>query len=141
MVETYKKVLEKIIKSFLFILGILIVIYMARDLIEVFKVIMTAQMKGSLVGISDFILAFFMLFEFIVMIIKYIEDTHNIPIKYLVIISITAILRQLLVVHDNGLQTLLLTLSILILVVVLFVIELIKEKEVKRGKTPNKPNC
>ena len=136
MVETYKKVLEKIIKSFLFILGILIVIYLARDLIEVFKVIMTAQMKGSLVGISDFILAFFMLFEFIVMIIKYIEDTHNIPIKYLVIISITAILRQLLVVHDNGLQTLLLTLSILILVVVLFVIELIKEKEVKRGKTP-----
>ncbi|MDI8296319.1 phosphate-starvation-inducible PsiE family protein, partial [Salmonella enterica subsp. enterica serovar Anatum] len=128
LVETYKKVLEKIIKSFLFILGILIVIYMARDLIEVFKVIMTAQMKGSLVGISDFILAFFMLFEFIVMIIKYIEDTHNIPIKYLVIISITAILRQLLVVHDNGLQTLLLTLSILILVVVLFVIELIKEK-------------
>ena len=136
MVETYKKVLEKIIKSFLFILGILIVIYMARDLIEVFKVIMTAQMKGSLVGISDFILAFFMLFEFIVMIIKYIEDTHNIPIKYLVIISITAILRQLLVVHDNGLQTLFLTLSILILVVVLFVIELIKEKELKRGKTP-----
>lgn len=136
MVETYKKVLEKIIKSFLFILGILIVIYMARDLIEVFKVIMIAQMKGSLVGISDFILAFFMLFEFIVMIIKYIEDTHNIPIKYLVIISITAILRQLLVVHDNGLQTLLLTLSILILVVVLFVIELIKEKELKRGKTP-----
>ena len=113
-----------------------IVIYMARDLIEVFKVIMIAQMKGSLVGISDFILAFFMLFEFIVMIIKYIEDTHNIPIKYLVIISITAILRQLLVVHDNGLQTLLLTLSILILVVVLFVIELIKEKELKRGKTP-----
>jgi protein PsiE len=136
LVETYKKVLEKIIKSFLFILGILVVIYMARDLIEVFKVIMTAQMKGSLVGISDFILAFFMLFEFIVMIIKYIEDTHNIPIKYLVIISITAILRQLLVVHDNGLQTLLLTLSILILVVVLFVIELIKEKELKRGKTP-----
>lgn len=136
MVETYKKILEKIIKSFLFILGVLIVIYMARDLVEVFKVILTAEMKNSLTEISDFILAFFMLFEFIVMIIKYIEDTHNIPIKYLVIISITAILRQLLVVHDNGLQTLLLTLSILILVGVLFVIELIKEKESKRGKTP-----
>ena len=134
MVELYKKILEKVIKSFLFILATLIVIYMARDLIEVFKIIMTAQIKGSLVEISDFILAFFMLFEFIVMIIKYIEDTHNIPIKYLVIISITAILRQLLVVHDNGLQTLFLTLSILILVVVLSVIELIKEKEINRGK-------
>lgn len=135
MVDLYKKVLEKVLKSFLFILATLIVIYMARDLIEVFKIIMTSQIKGSLVDISDFILAFFMLFEFIVMIIKYIEDTHNIPIKYLVIISITAILRQLLVVHDNGLQTLFLTLSILILAVVLLVIELIKEKEIKRGKS------
>ena len=137
MFDTYKNWLYKLVNLFLFILATLIVIYMARDLIEVFKLITTTQLKGSLPEISDFILVFFMLFEFIVMIIKYIEDTHNIPIKYLVIISITAILRQLLVVHDNGLQTLFLTLSILILVGVLYIIELIKEKELKRGKDVN----
>ena len=134
MFETCKNWLYKIVNFFLFILAILILIYMARDLLEVFQLIIGSELKGSMAEISDFILGFFMLFEIIVMNIKYIEDTHNIPIKYLVIISITAILRQLLVIHNNGLQTLFLTIAILVLVVVLFVIELIKEKELKRGK-------
>lgn len=99
MVEKYKNWLNRIIKLFLFALATLIIVYMARDLGEIFNVIIMPNSERSLGIISDYILAFFMLFEFIVMIIKYIEDTHNIPIKYLVIISITAILRQLLVVH------------------------------------------
>lgn len=105
---------------------------MGRDLVEGFKIITKHELDGTLPIISDFILAFFMLFEFIVIIIKYIEDTHDIPIKYLVIISITAILRQLLVVHNNGLQTLFLTLSILVLAVVLYIIELIKKDRIKK---------
>ena len=134
----YKEILSKVVKVFLAILAILILIYMSRELIEVFKIVISPQIDGSLAKISDLILTFFMLFEFIVMIIKYIEDSHNVPIKYLVIISITAILRQLLVIHDDGLQTLFLTFSILILVSVLYVIELVKIKEINRGKYKNK---
>ncbi len=134
----YKEILSKVVKVFLAILAVLILIYMSRELIEVFKIVISPQIDGSLAKISDLILTFFMLFEFIVMIIKYIEDSHNVPIKYLVIISITAILRQLLVIHDDGLQTLFLTFSILILVSVLYVIELVKIKEINRGKYKNK---
>ena len=134
----YKEILSKVVKVFLAILAVLIFIYMSRELIEVFKIVISPQIDGSLAKISDLILTFFMLFEFIVMIIKYIEDSHNVPIKYLVIISITAILRQLLVIHDDGLQTLFLTFSILILVSVLYVIELVKIKEINRGKYKNK---
>ncbi len=130
--ETYKNWLGKIINVFLFALATLIVIYMARDLFGIFKIVLLPNDERSVSVISDYILAFFMLFEFIVMIIKYIEDTHNIPIKYLVIISMTAILRQLLVVHDNAIQTVLLTLAILILTIVLFVIEIIRKKEIER---------
>lgn len=134
MVEKYKNWLNRIIKLFLFALATLIIVYMARDLGEIFNVIIMPNSERSLGIISDYILAFFMLFEFIVMIIKYIEDTHNIPIKYLVIISITAILRQLLVVHNDAVQTIILTLAILILTIVLYVIELIKKKEIERKK-------
>ncbi|MDT2814675.1 phosphate-starvation-inducible PsiE family protein [Vagococcus carniphilus] len=134
MVEKYKNWLNRIIKLFLFALATLIIVYMARDLVEIFNVIIMPNSERSLGIISDYILAFFMLFEFIVMIIKYIEDTHNIPIKYLVIISITAILRQLLVVHNDAVQTIILTLAILILTIVLYVIELIKKKEIERKK-------
>ncbi|MEG0254570.1 MAG: phosphate-starvation-inducible PsiE family protein [Vagococcus sp.] len=132
MLEFYKKSLDKIVNVFLFILATLIIIYMARDLLGIFQLITLPNDQRSLEVFSGYILAFFMLFEFIVMITKYIEDTHNIPIKYLVIISITAILRQLLVVHDDALQTLLLTLAILILIIVLYIIELIKKKEIDR---------
>ncbi|EGF47995.1 phosphate-starvation-inducible protein PsiE, partial [Lacticaseibacillus rhamnosus MTCC 5462] len=63
----------------------------------------------------------FMLFEFVIMLIRYIEEGHHIPIRYLILISMTAILRQLLVLHDRGTETLLLTLAILVLAGVLTV--------------------
>ncbi|MGX7023778.1 phosphate-starvation-inducible PsiE family protein [Vagococcus hydrophili] len=128
MFKTYEKVLYSIVNIFLFILALLIIAYMARDLIGAFNLIMAPNDQRTLEDISGYILSFFMLFEFIVMIVKYIEDAHDIPIKYLVIISITAILRQLLVVHNDGLQTLLLTISTLILAGVLYLLELSKKK-------------
>lgn len=132
MLEFYKKGINKVINVFLFVLASLIIVYMARDLIGIYHIITLPNDQRSLEVFSGYILAFFMLFEFIVMITKYIEDTHNIPIKYLVIISMTAILRQLLVVHDDALQTVLLTVSILVLTIVLYVLELIKKKENER---------
>ncbi|HCM90243.1 MAG TPA: phosphate-starvation-inducible protein PsiE [Vagococcus sp.] len=134
MFKTYEKILYSIVNVFLFILALLIIAYMARDLIGAFNLIMTPYDQRSLEDISGYILSFFMLFEFIVMIVKYIEDAHDIPIKYLVIISITAILRQLLVVHNDGLQTLLLTVSTLVLAIVLYVLELAKKKKIEDKK-------
>lgn len=134
MFKMYEKILYSIVNVFLFILALLIIAYMARDLIGAFNLIMTPYDQRSLEDISGYILSFFMLFEFIVMIVKYIEDAHDIPIKYLVIISITAILRQLLVVHNDGLQTLLLTVSTLVLAVVLYLFELTKKKKIEDKK-------
>ena len=102
---------------------------MGFDLVNIFKLIFIKADMGSIDAIADYILGFFMLFEFIIMTLKYVEDAHNVPIKYLVLISITAILRQLLVVHNNGGQTLLLTIAILTLTLTLYLLELIKAKE------------
>lgn len=132
MIEKYMWLLSKIMNVFLCILATLIVVYMGTDLVDILKLILSSGTTRSLEGIADYILGFFMLFEFIIMTMKYIEDAHNIPIKYLVLISITAILRQLLVVHDNGLQTMLLTFSILALTAGLYLLELIKKKEIER---------
>ncbi|MDU1429525.1 MAG: phosphate-starvation-inducible PsiE family protein, partial [Enterococcus faecalis] len=80
------------------------------------------------------IISFFMLFEFIMMILRYIQEGHHIPIRYLILICLTAILRQLMVAHGDGLQTLLLSLSILLLVVVLFILGLNGSKFYTLGK-------
>lgn len=68
-----------------------------------------------------------MLFEFVMMLVRYIQEGHHIPIRYLILISVTAILRQLLVIHGEGMQTLLLSLSILLLVVVLYILSKFSE--------------
>lgn len=129
MEEKLKQLLSVVMNIFLSILAILIIIYMGFDLVSIFKLIFTQGDVGAIDSIADYILGFFMLFEFIIMTLKYIDDAHNVPIKYLVLISITAILRQLLVVHNNGGQTLLLTIAILTLTLTLYLLELIKAKE------------
>lgn len=139
MLDKYKYVLTKIIDLFLVILSLLIIIYMAQDLFSLTKVIVLPEGKRSIEIVADYILSFFMLFEFIMMILKYIEDSHHIPIKYLIWISMTAILRQLLVVHDNGLQTLMLTISIFVLILVVYIFEVIKRNdEIKKKKDNDK---
>ncbi|MGY3766044.1 phosphate-starvation-inducible PsiE family protein [Vagococcus vulneris] len=128
MLDKFQSLLTKLMALFLGLLAVLIIIYMAQDLWMLTKMIIIPAERDSIEVISEHILAFFMLFEFIMMLIKYIEDSHHIPTKYLILISMTAILRQLLVVHNNGWQTLLLTVSILILTGVLYILKLIQLK-------------
>ena len=68
----------------------------------------------------------FILLEVILMLLRYIKEGHHIPVRYLILISITAILRELLLAHGNGTNSLLLSISILVLVGVLFILEKVK---------------
>lgn len=60
------------------------------------------------------------------MLMRYIKEGHHIPVRYLILISITAILRELLLAQGDGLHSLLLSSSILVLVVVLLILEKVK---------------
>lgn len=117
--ETYKKIINRVIDIILGIGSVFIIVYMFRYLIDVGRLIFDDVSTDNYELFIQEITAFFMLFEFAVMLMRYIEEDHHIPVRYLVLISMTAILRQLLVVHDNGLQTLLLAVSILLLAAVL----------------------
>ncbi|MGM0124543.1 protein PsiE [Enterococcus sp. AZ194] len=117
--DLYKKTINRIIDLILGIASVFIIIYMVRYLMDVGRLIFADVSTDNFELFIQEITAFFMLFEFVVMLIRYIQEGHHIPIRYLVLISMTAILRQLLVVHDNGLQTLLLAASILLLAAVL----------------------
>ena len=78
---------------------------------------------GEMSYLIEEIATMFILLEIILMLLKYIKDDHHIPIRYLVLISMTAILRELLLEHGGGIDTLYLSLAILVLVVVLICFE------------------
>lgn len=63
------------------------------------------------------ILIFFLYFEFIAMIIKYFKGHYRFPLRYFLYIGITAMIRLIIVYHDNPIDTLLYAAAILVLIV------------------------
>ena len=112
-----KKYVNLILDIVLGILGVFLLVFMASYLVDLATYLMKPMTPDNFSVIMQEIISFFMLFEFIMMILRYIQEGHHIPIRYLILICLTAILRQLMVAHGDGLQTLLLSLSILLLVV------------------------
>ena len=129
-----KKYVNLILDIVLGILGVFLLVFMASYLVDLATYLMKPMTPDNFSVIMQEIISFFMLFEFIMMILRYIQEGHHIPSRYLILICLTAILRQLMVAHGDGLQTVLLSLSILLLVVVLFILGLNGSKFYTLGK-------
>lgn len=132
-----KKYVNILLDIVLGLLAILILIFMARHLIDITTYIFKPMTTKNFSVVMQEVVSFFMLFEFIMMVLRYIQEGHHIPIRYLILICITAILRQLMVLHGDGVQTVLLSLSILLLVIVLFVLNISGNKSYSGFKSKN----
>ncbi|MET1678563.1 phosphate-starvation-inducible protein PsiE, partial [Yersinia enterocolitica] len=66
------------------------------------------------------IVIYFLYFEFIALIVKYFESGYHFPLRYFIYIGITAIIRLIIVDHENPIDTLIYSGSILLLVVTLY---------------------
>ena len=65
----------------------------------------------------DRILIFFLYFEFIAMITKYFQGHYHFPLRYFLYIGITAMIRLIIVYHENPIDTLLYASAILVLII------------------------
>lgn len=119
--DHYKKLVNSTLDILLGFLAIVVVIFMLRYILDIGSLILQPLSTALFGKVIQEVASFFMLFEFVIMLVRYIEEGHHIPIRYLILISMTAILPQLLVLHDRGTETLLLTLAILVLAGVLTV--------------------
>ncbi|MGJ0799238.1 phosphate-starvation-inducible protein PsiE [Lacticaseibacillus paracasei] len=119
--DHYKKLVNSTLDILLGFLAIVVVFFMLRYILDIGSLILQPLSTALFGKVIQEVASFFMLFEFVIMLVRYIEEGHHIPIRYLILISMTAILRQLLVLHDRGTETLLLTLAILVLAGVLTV--------------------
>lgn len=72
-------------------------------------------------GILESILVFFLYFEFIAMIVRYFKEHHHFPIRYFLYIGITAMIRLIIVYHNNAVYTFFYSCSILVLIMGYFI--------------------
>ncbi|HIZ54245.1 phosphate-starvation-inducible PsiE family protein [Enterococcus eurekensis] len=118
---------EKIIKlSVDIMIGILVLavsIAMGEGVFKITQHVLMINLKGDPNYVIEQMTTIFIFLEIILMLLRYIKEGHHIPVRYLVLISMTAILRELLLEHGGGIETVYLSIAILILVAVLFMFE------------------
>ena len=122
----FEKAISTVVDILLAVLIIVVVIVMGEGIINMIMHVIPLNNVSELTLLIDEIATLFILLEVILMQLRYIKEGHHIPVRYLILISITAILRELLLAHGNGTNSLLLSISILVLVGVLFILEKVK---------------
>ena len=121
--QKFEKIIGQAVDILIGILIIVVLIAMSESTYMMIQHVIPLTEIGEMSYLIEEIATMFILLEIILMLLKYIKDDHHIPIRYLVLISMTAILRELLLEHGGGIDTLYLSLAILVLVVVLICFE------------------
>jgi protein PsiE len=122
----FEKYISKLVDLLLGFLIVMVLIVMCEAIFQMLVQVIPLPSLSSLSGLIEEIATLFILLEVILMLLRYVREGHHIPVRYLILISITAISRELLLAHGGALETLLLSLAILVLIVVLFVLEKVK---------------
>jgi protein PsiE len=113
-------ILQLILNISLILLGIVLCSLLLKELYYLCSVIFLKH--SNFHNFLEQILFFFLYFEFISMIIKYFRDHYHFPLRYFIYIGITAIIRLIIVDHNNPKNTLLYAVVILTLIIGYFII-------------------
>ncbi|MDR7240475.1 phosphate-starvation-inducible protein PsiE [Neobacillus drentensis] len=117
------KILQVFLNISLISLAIILSILLIKELI-IFSHILLESGSDDYKLFLDNILIFFLYFEFITMIVKYFKEEYHFPIRYFIYIGITAMVRIIIVDHEQPVNTMLYSLVILILIIGYFIMNL-----------------
>ena len=85
--------------------------------------------QGNYQHFVEGILVFFLYFEFVALIVKYFKNNYHFPLRYFIYIGITAIIRLIIVQHDDPKSVLIWAGAILLLVISLAIAEKFIKKD------------
>jgi protein PsiE len=117
------KMLQILLNISLVILAIILSFLLVKELFIFSQILMERGSDDYKIFLAN-ILIFFLYFEFLTMIIKYFKEDYHFPIRYFIYIGITALVRIIIVDHENPINTLFYSLAILVLIIGYFIINL-----------------
>ncbi|BAK95489.1 phosphate-starvation-inducible PsiE family protein [Tetragenococcus halophilus] len=121
--DSFARVVSLIVDLMLAVLVIVVLIAMATAIYDIFTHVLTMSSMSELYYVIEEIATWFILLEVFLMLLRYVKEGHHVPVRYLILIDLTAVSRKLLLEHGGGLDALMLALAILILVLDLFLLE------------------
>ncbi|PKG23166.1 phosphate-starvation-inducible protein PsiE [Niallia nealsonii] len=124
-------ILQLILNISLVLLAVTLSVLMIEEIIYFVQYAISLENSQTNYELLERILIFFLYFEFIALIVKYFQEDYHFPLRYFLYIGITAMVRLIIVYHDNAMQTLLYTCSILVLVISYYIISSAASKKDK----------
>lgn len=113
-------ILQAVLNIALSLLALVLCIMLGKEIVFFIQYAIL-QKDFSHYKLLENILVFFLYFEFIAMIIKYFKENYHFPLRYFLYIGITALIRLIIVSHENAIHTLLHSLAILVLIISYFI--------------------
>ena len=130
--------LQIILNISLTILALVLSIMLVIELVEFIQMLFSSK-KRDYKYFLDNILVFFLYFEFITMIVKYFEEDYHFPLRYFMYIGITAMVRLIIVEHEQPTDTLVFSLVILVLIIGYYIINITPRERPEVRKTKDAP--
>ncbi|MDO5042006.1 MAG: phosphate-starvation-inducible protein PsiE [Slackia sp.] len=113
------RLMQLFLSGVLFVLGGILSVLLLMSTWNLASLVFVAhEMSGS--EILGAIVTWFLYFEFLALIAKYYQSGLHFPLRYFIYIGITAIIRLIILYHDDPVHTLVFSVSILVLVVALY---------------------
>jgi len=119
----FEKMISVIVDIMLGLLVLLVLVVMAEAIYKIVVHVIPLHEVSDLSLLIEEIATLFILLEIILMLLRYVKEGHHIPVRYLILISITAILRELLLTQGMANDALFFALAIFVLVLVLLVLQ------------------
>ena len=140
MKNIISQILQIILNISLTILALVLSIMLVLELVEFLKMIFSSKQRDYKYFLNN-ILVFFLYFEFITMIVKYFEEDYHFPLRYFMYIGITAMVRLIIVEHEQPTDTLVFSLVILVLIIGYYIINITPRARPRPGvrKTKDTP--
>lgn len=113
--------MKQILNTMLVLLGAILTIFLLRETWWLGILFINGHSSVNTYNIIEAIVAWFLYFEFIALIIKYFEAKFHFPLRYFIYIGITALTRLIIVEHEKSVATLVYALAILTLLGALYI--------------------
>lgn len=114
-----QQVLQGGLRISLIALSSILFLFLIKEIYYLVVLFFIRSEKTSGIDFLEVIINYFLYFEFIALILKYFNSGDHFPLHYFIYISITAILRLIIVDHSHPFNTLIYSSSIFIQVIAL----------------------
>ncbi|MEK5057339.1 phosphate-starvation-inducible protein PsiE [Paenibacillus shunpengii] len=115
------KYLQQLLNVMLLLLAIILSMFLVRKTMVILDSLLIQSEPTSYYYLTEGILVYFLYFEFLSLIVKYFTHNYHFPLRYFIYIGITAIIRLIIINHEDPIDTFTYCLSILVLVITLFI--------------------